>query len=305
MSIHENLSRPIAAESIPSFRLGPGRNDFIAAKADPAPPFWYRDSIMLADLIRGAWSDVSSDVVEAILVAFRANDPTAIENALKELKDLGADFAEALGDSPVAVFSNLFLKAEAYWILHGKETGIAKVKTLSEAYRNRVSELWGKQIRIFAEQYPERILEPEITRQLEYLIQTEKPSMIQVSNIVERLERVTGGKDYFKGLSDVQISRAFHADGIRHANENGIGTVQAIGPLDDKTCDVCWNLVGVDIDVGLMIEKIDRDLGIEDPISYVSAWKFPRMRDIGGVDRAELPYLMIKNGWGIGGWHPG
>jgi hypothetical protein len=290
----KTTSRPIAADDITLPSLGAERR---AAKADSAPPFWYRDSAMLADLMKGAWGDVSSDVVDAILKAFKENSPRAIEAALAGLKDLGADFAEALGDSPQAIFSNMFVKAEAYWKLHAAEAGVEGFKSLSEAYRDRVSELWGNQVKQFAEKYPERILEPEITRQLEYMVQTEKPSIVDVSNIVERLERVTGGEDYFNGLSDVQISRAFHADGVRHADENGIGTVQAIGPLDDKTCDVCWNLVGVDIDVGAMLEKIDADLGIEDPEEYVQAWSFPRMRDIGVVDRAELPQMMIDNGF--------
>ena len=274
-----------------------------AHKADQPPPFWHRDSLTLQKLLQGAWDEVSPDTVKGILEAFKANEPATIEKLLEQLKDLGSDFVEALGDAPEAVFSNLLLKAEAYWTLHAKEIGIEEPKTILESYRENMAKAWGEQIKTFSEAYPERILEPEITRQLEYLVETKTPSALQIDGIVEKLERLTDGGDYFKNLSDVQIARAFQADGIKNADGNGIGTCQGVGPVDEKTCPVCLNLIGVEIDVAKMLEKIDSDLDIEDPDAYAEAWSFPRIEDIGGLPRADLKDLMEENGW-LPPWHP-
>lgn len=294
--------KPTAAP-YPYLQIGSGLT-FVAMKADREPPFWYRDSVTLKKLLQGTWQDVSSDFVKKLLDAVKRNDRAVIDDLLDELKGLGPEMGKALGKAPEAIYSNLLTKANAFWTLHGKEVGMEKPKTLPKAYRNDMAELHARQVKAFAEAYPERIVEPEIMRQVDLLLETETPDALAISGIVDRLSMLEMSEDYWDKLSEVQVSRAWHANGVRYAKQNGIKTGRITGPMDQLTCPVCRHLVGCPIEIDDMIDKIDSDLDILDPDEYVAAWSFPRIHDVDGVDREELGALLVQNGW-LPGFHPG
>jgi hypothetical protein len=271
----------------------------IALKADQSPPFWYRDSVTLQNLLEGAWEKVSPEFVQDLLAAFKANDQAKIKKLIKTLPDLGSQMAEELGKAPDAVFSKLLSKAETFWTLHAKDIGIEKPVTIREKYRELMAKEQARQIKDFVEKYPERILEPEIVKQLEYLQATKAPDALTITSITDRLEMLEKSEEYWSRLSDVQVARAWHADGVRYANENGIktGIVTGPGPDDPDTCPVCAQLFGVEIEIDAMMGKVDSDLNIEDPDEYAAAWSFPRLLDVDNIDKKELGALMIENGW--------
>ncbi len=263
-----------------------------AMKAERTPPLWYRDSVTLQHLLSGAWDHVSTDFVQDLLDAFRAGDTTKIEALLKQLKDLGSNMAEVLGNKPEAVFQNLLTKAESFWRLHASEFGIKKPADFKEAYREKLAETQAQQIKNFAEKYPERILEPEILKQLKYLQETATPDPVTVSTISDRLDLIMErSDDYWEKVTDVHVARTWHADGVKYAEQNGIKTGRITGPLDALTCDVCRLMLGTPVSIETAMDKFDADLSIDDPEAYVEAWAFPRVADVDNISPEERAAL--------------
>ena len=291
---------PTALHSLSS----PGTGlSYIALKADQIPPLWYRDSVQLRHLLEGAWENVSPDFVKELIAAFKGNDPAKIKQLIKGMPDLGSQMVDELGKGPDAIFSNLLQKSEAFWVLHAQDAGIEKPITIREKYRDLMAKTQADQVKAFAEKYPERILHPEIEKQLAYLQETTTPDAFTITSITERLERFETDEEYWKGISDVHVARAWHADGIKIADENGIKTGRIVGPMDEKTCPVCLKLIGFEINIAAMMDKIDEDLNIEDPDQYVEAWSFPRLIDVDNISPEELDQAIEENGW-IPPFHP-
>jgi len=278
---------------------GPGIT-FFALKAENTPPVWYRDSVQLRLLLQGAWDKVSEPFIEQLADALRAGDEAKIKALAKELEALGLDLSDVLGDKVEAITWNLLGKSYAFWKLHAKDTGIAAPEGVLKWHREKLAHAQAEQIKTFAEKFPERILHPEVIRQVGYLEDADLTSGVEVANLVDRMERAVKNPAYWEGISDVHAARLWHADGIMYARENGILTGRVEGPLDEKTCAVCQHMLGLHVDLDWYADKIEQDLLIQDPDEYVEAWRFPRLTDVDNMSREEL----AAKGLALPPWHP-
>lgn len=252
------------------------------------PPPWFRDSTQLKLLLGDAWGQVSVEWSHSLIEAAKAGDTAKINELLKEAKALGIDMVSELGDAPEAIFSNLLAKAEAFWVAHAVDIGISETKFIAEKFRERMAIAQGKQVKAFVRTFPERILHPEIQRQISLLTETDRPDAVMIAHLADQLETFTANPTYWTGLSDTAVARNWHASGILYADKNGIRTGRITGPLDKRTCGVCRHMLGLPVEIADAKAKIENDLFIEDPEKYVEAWKFPRVPDVDNISREEL-----------------
>ena len=273
----------------------------LALKADGGvPPIWYRDAVQLRYLLQGAWNEVSADFVEQFIAALRTGDLSKVEELLQEAEKLGVDMVSALGTNPEAVLSNMLLKADSFWHLHAVDVGIKRPAKLLERYRERAAVTQANQIKEFCKKNPTRILHPEVARQLEHLRDTDTPDLVTITTVADRLQDFVKQEQYWDQLTDVQVGRVWHARGILYAQRNEVRTGRITGPLDALTCPVCRHLLGLPIEIERAVDKIRRDLYLQDPDEYVAAWRFPRLADVDNMSRDEL---QAKGPW-IPPFHP-
>ena len=253
------------------------------------PPDWWHDARKLDGLLKGSWDHVSRHFSSDLQQAIKAGSFDHAEELLKELKGLGVNMVSTLGDQPEVLFSALMSKATAAWTLHGKETlAVHRIKEFDGDYQKFLGDVHAEQVKRFTELNPGRILHPEIQRQIDYLRDSEGTRSIDLDLISERVGRIIKQDPYWEGLSDVHVSRLWHADGILLADENGVTECYIAGPDDERTCPVCQRMVGQRFRVSKAKAKIEADIGIEDPDEYVKAWKFPRIADIDNMSAEAL-----------------
>lgn len=253
------------------------------------PPDWWQDARKLSGLLKGSWEHVSRDFSNQIRAAITSGNFDHADDLLKAADQLGVDMSAFLGKTPDALLSALMSKADAAWTLHGKETlAINRIEEFDGDYRKFLIDVHAEQIKKFTEALPGRILHPEIQRQIDYLRDSDLTRGIDLDLIAERVERIIQQDPYWEGLSDVQVSRLWHADGILLADENGVSECYIAGPDDERTCAVCQRMVGQRFFVKDAKKKIEDDIGITDPDEYAAAWKFPRIQDVDNISPDEL-----------------
>lgn len=253
-----------------------------AAKAGENIPSWVRDAVQLRNLLQGAWDEVSSEWIDKLVAAVGANDTAAINALLGNIGQLGTEFETAVGSGPQVVTSNLLFKAETFYTLYAKSIGIETPATWTELVREEMAAAAARQIKAFARAYPDRMLHPEILRQIDYLNETTTPDPLRIATIKDQLKQVLKDRpqNYFDGLSDTHVARLWHVAGVEIAQNNGIAVLRITGPLDKKTCPVCRHLLGLEFNVADMLEHAKAGMVIEDPDEYVKFWKFPRIDDV-------------------------
>lgn len=253
------------------------------------PPDWWTDARKVEKLLKGSWADVSKDFSAQIQQAIQAGKVDDAEGLLSKLKSLGISMSAALGDNPEALFTALLSKATAAWALHGKETlAVNRIKEFDGDYQKFLTEVHAEQIKKFSELNPGRILHPQIQRQIDYLRDATDTRSIDLDTLAERVGRIIKQDPYWEGMSDVHVSRLWHADGILLADENGVTECYIVGPEDKRTCPVCQRMLGQRFRVSKAKAKIEKDIGITDPDEYVKAWKFPRIADVDNISPKEL-----------------
>jgi hypothetical protein len=253
------------------------------------PPDWWQDARKLDGLLKGSWEHVSRNFSAEVRAAIQAGSFDHAEELLSQLKNLGLNMVATLGDQPEALFSALLSKATAAWTLHGKETlAIHRIKEFDGDYQKFLTDVHAEQVKRFTELNPGRILHPQIQRQIDHLRDSEGTRSIDLDLMSERLERIIKQDPYWEGLSDVHVSRLWHADGVLLADENGVTECYITGPDDKLTCPVCQRMLGQRFVVAKAKAKIEKDIGLTNPDEYVDAWKFPRIKDVDNISQEEL-----------------
>ena len=157
-----------------------------------------------------------------------------------------------------------------------------------ETYSQRLQRLHAEQVARFAEEYPGRILHPEITRLIDLMESYDVAREIDVLQIAERANRVIAADAYWNDLSTLQVNRLWQADGVKYAEENGVSRLQIVAILDEVTCPVCIVMNGQEVEVKQQSKKIDKGLNIEDPEEYAQAWRFPRFNEVQLLTSEEI-----------------
>lgn len=244
---------------------------------------------MLRNLLSGAWSDISSDFAQKVLTAVDAKDTSKLTSLLEELPDLGAELRKAISKGTDAIVATIQTKASAFWELHAKEvTGSSNLSKVPKDYQQTIRNMTANQVKLFAQKNPERILHPEISRQIEYLKEAELTRSVDVSRLSERMERVLSQDYYWENLSDVQVSRQWHANGVILGKQNGVTKGQISGPTNYPICPVCMIMMGLEFSIDRMSDKIDKFLGLTDIDEIKAEWSFPRIADVDNMSREEL-----------------
>jgi hypothetical protein len=218
-----------------------------------------------------------------------------MEGLLATVESLGPKMSGIVGDRAEAIFESLQNKATAAWTNHGQDIlAIKRIAQFDGDYQKFLTSVHSEQVKRFTEANPGRILHPELERQISYLRDNNNIRFVDLDTMAAKLERIVKQEPYWQGLSDVQISRLWHADGILMAHENNIADGAIIGPDDKKTCPVCQRMLGTHVRIEQAREKIIRDIGLLDPDAYARAWRFPRIQDIDNMSpkaRADKGYL--------------
>jgi len=252
---------------------------------EEAPPYT-REALMMRDLVAGAWESVSTDFVNKLLALIDLQDIAGIETLLKELPALADEFASSLGTKVDTILSTLQTKAEAFFLASAVDlVGIPK------DYSVIIRKMYADQIRGFCKAFPERILHPEISRQLEYLRDNPLARSIDIARITDRLSGLAGpNATYWENMTDVVAARQWHSTSVFLAQQNGITTCYVTGPADQKTCPVCLHMLGQTIDVKVAANKLNLylDTHDNDPDAYVGAFPFPRLPDVDNISPKEI-----------------
>lgn len=260
-------------------------------KAGYKIPPWWDDTQKLRALMVGAWSDIGGTAwLQQVLDAIQKGDEEAVNKLLKTMNTLGDEFAASVGDSAEAILSTTQLKAHAANMFAGKAVlDLARLIDYPSEYQDYLAHTQAKQILEFARTFPERILHPEIVRQLEYARASDLTTSVDQARIAERLERFSlRPEQYWESASDVHVARVWHCDNLILAGENGIVSCQIIGIWDKRTCSVCKHLIGHTVEVKQAVSKIQSELESQDADKYVEAWKFPRIGDVDNISAEEL-----------------
>ena len=260
----------------------------LSCKADtPAP--WWKNARSLELLLRGAWNEVSSDFLSEMRAHLNNLDLDAMDGLVRMADGLGVEMSKLIGNKAEALLATLEQKADAAWTLYGKKAlNTSTLTPLDPQFQKHIANVQATQIKKFSEAFPKRILHPEITRQIQYLRDSDLTRSVDVSRLDEKLTHFIKQERYWENLSDVQTARLWHTDGVMLANQNGVRYCQVTGPFDERTCPVCNRMMGMKIAVDPAVKKVKADINITDPDKYVEAWTFPRIADIDNMSREAI-----------------
>lgn len=259
----------------------------LAFKAD-VPPDWFTDSRRLSALIQGEWNRLTGEFLTDVQQAIRMKDYDKATELISDLKRFDFELSPSGNAQLALMLDGIQNRAIAAYTLHGLSDGlVSRIKEFDGDYRKFLTQAHAEQIKSFVAKNPGRILHPEIERQVAYVRDTAEGRFVDVSLIAERMERVVKQEEYWKGLSDVQVSRLWHHDGVKLAEENKIDVLYVSGPDDIRTCPVCKTMLGQRLEVKRVLKRFEDHAKITDPDEYVKAWPFPRFEQIDNMSNEE------------------
>ena len=133
----------------------------------------------------------------------------------------------------------------------------------------------------FIENYPERILHPEIRRMATLMQSSTEITALDLQNLSVRLDNVEKMvARYQQTLSDVQVGRMWNFTGIEVAQQHGVQTYQIQAHFDQRTCPVCRRLDGKTGDVGQVHTRMLNVLETTDAGTINQRMPFPRLEDV-------------------------
>jgi hypothetical protein len=247
------------------------------------PTTYNRESVLLRNLLQGAWDDVSGDFVNDVLDAVSGLDIAKLQSLLDEVQSLGPNFRKAISKPVDTIVNTIALKANSYW-----ESQLKNPSSIPNSYQNTIRQLTANQIKLFAEKSPERFIHPEIVRQIQYLKESDLTRSFDVTSIAERLKRVASQEKYFENLSDVQVARQWHATSVFLGRENKVLKGMISGPTDPPICLVCMHMVGTSIDLKKTADRLEKALDYKTVDEYKEAFPFPRLADVDNISRDDL-----------------
>jgi hypothetical protein len=207
---------------------------------------------------------------------------------MTQFEKVDVHFSQFPGDKIGAMKWNLSTRLKALRVLHDEKATSSNPANSFDWHNERLAIAQANQIKQFAAKFPDRIIHPEILRQVDYMRENRLLSAVDVVRIAERLERAVKNPAYWEKISDVHAARLWHSDGVLYARENGIRTGRVVGPLDAKTCPVCRHMLGLLVDLNRYAAKIKRSLKKVQPDAFLKTWRFPRLEDVDNMSREEL-----------------
>jgi hypothetical protein len=249
---------------------------------------------MLSRILKTSWQSASADWKKSLSAAIKDGDVKRVKSLLKTGNSVGAHARAKLSIPVGGTLLGLQRKAAKYW---ADEYSSRRRKAVEKAggsilndpdRRERLRGLKQEQIENFVEEFPNRILHPEIERLVDLMSEYESGREIDLAEIAGRCERLIDADDYWNELSSVEVSRMWHGDGVDLAKEQGMTRMQIIAMLDDLTCDVCLVFHGSEVNVEDAADRYEKDGEIEDPEEYAQAWAFPRFNEVQLMDAGDL-----------------
>lgn len=255
----------------------------------PSKAPFLKYALLYRKLVSAAWSDISAEPRAAFVQAVNDWNPEKAKEAQADLVKLGGALVEEISAKGIQVCASILNASDKFWVKHAETERAAQGVSTEKAHRVRVRKaeeatldlLVEQQIEAFLKKFPERVLDPELRREIELMAASPMARDIDVARIAQRIEKLMEAEKYWDDLSQVQIARLWQANGIFMAEAEGVKRVQIVEVMGDKrTCPVCVAAHGQEIEVGRAADKLRSGLKITDPDEYVSFWPFPRFPEV-------------------------
>jgi hypothetical protein len=177
-------------------------------------------------------------------------------------------------------------KAEKHYTtqIYGKDA-------IKKAERDPIYDAIVNRIEEYVDNYPDRILKPELQDIVDRIKASPELSPMSMSLLQEKIERLRErGEEYFSKVADVELGREWMSIGLHAAQEAHIERYMVLAQVDDPNapCEECQMLHGHVFSVVKAIERMDSilgDYGVEEP---PEAAKFPSADTLAGLDNDEL-----------------
>lgn len=244
-------------------------------------------------ILTDAWKESSRSWAGHVVSAIKDGDAARAQGLVKSSRAIGAHMRAKVRIPLNAALLACQRKAAREWpAVLGLKRKFAKAGGIlnDPERREKLRAIKQRQMETFVEEFPDRFLDPEISRLIDLMPEYETAREVDLEDIGERAERMLKGEAYWEGLSNVEVSRLWHADGIALAKEQGIGRmiIMAMMGAVPPPCDVCEVMHGQEVDVDSASDKFAEDGEIEDPKEYAEAWSFPRFNEVQLMSGEEI-----------------
>ena len=255
------------------------------------PPFW-PEAILLSKVLKTEWKKASESLFTELKKVFSGPelDLVAWDTAQKLMSSAGAVFSINIQSKVHAILGTLLDKGRNHF--QNQADGILKKKGIQKEVLNVTYNQWESwlqkatqdQLSAFAEKYPDRILHPQILKQVSD-IQANPSQYTETARVdaFDKMVRLSEKDYYWDVLGGTQASFLWQAEGLFMAEDNSISHYQVANPWDQFTCPVCKRLYGVIYDVKSAKAQVMKMSSLVDPDELKSLFPFPRTAD---VDRA-------------------
>lgn len=264
---------------------------FAAIKSDDLkslPPFWPEMS-MMSNVLEKAWRSSYADVREALdnCIIIKGEEasvnPDTWERAQLLYTQAAWRMKEAIRDKISVLSKAVVIKAKQSFT---KQLDAVKEEKLVAPIALNQWDQWlhkatSNHIESFVTEYPNRILHPQLERQLaEMMSAPDRYTKADMFRAKQKLDRIMTKDPYWENLPAIEVSRLWHAEGIMLASEKGIAAYQIVNPMDKRTCPVCKRLHGMIYRVEDVKQKIMKWSNANDPEEIKSMFPFPRKDDV-------------------------
>lgn len=252
------------------------------------PPF-LKHALLYRKLVSSAWLDISAEPRAEFVDAILDWNVDRAREAQAELLTLGPVLVDQIAEHGIQICASIIKASDKFWAKHAETEREAQGVSTAKTHRVRVRKadevtldlLVERQIEAFLAKFPDRILSPDLRREVELMAASPMARDVDIERIAQRLEVLMKAEKYWDDLSQVQIARMWQANGIFMAETEGVKRVQIVEMVGDKrTCPVCVIAHGQEIEVGRAADKLRAGLKLTDPDEYVAFWPFPRFPEV-------------------------
>lgn len=250
------------------------------------PPFW-PETILLSEILRKEWAKASEPLFKEVFQIFKGPllDLEAYKRAVRLMPGAGAALVNQIKNKVESLFGTLINKSRKHFQGQADRLKKEELSVTFNQWESWLKQATQDQLEAFAEKYPERILHPQIQRQVATM-QAKTPDQfteIDINDAFNRMVRLSEKDYYWETLSGVQVSFLWSAEGIFMAADQKISAYQIANPWDQFTCPVCKRLYGIVYQVADARQQIMKMASLTDPDDLKALFPFPRTAD---VDRA-------------------
>lgn len=256
---------------------------------------WGPQADLMGKTIGKAWKKIGVPYVNKMRKAFdlRGNikvDREKLKKAQKAGMKMGKEMWLACGAKVRDILDDTVASSERHFNRQRKKA----TKADEEDWRLYLAGAMADHVAEYMEEFPERILHPEITKLVKIVEQKPDSRVIDLGLLKERIQKIdTRGESYFALMSDVQVGRTWVFTGLEMAQQESVTEYVIIAELDQKTCPVCQRLHGQHFPVKGAYDRMERALATTDIAEITGLWPFPRVPQLDNRSPEEIRDLEL------------